>query len=201
MSSRGQRGSAREAILDAAADLLRERGSGVTLEEIAEHAAVSRQSVYLHFGSRTGLMIGVAKHIDESGPLGDLLQQVFDAPTPAEALDAIVTLHAEYYPVIYPVAKIFMSRKYEEDAMLAAWNDRMESRHRLYRDVVERLHREDLLAPEWNVATATDLLWAVTSWELWEQLTGDRNWSAADYIRNLRKLLRRSLLKVSHDKT
>jgi AcrR family transcriptional regulator len=189
-----ERRSTREEILDAAVDHLRERGAVVTLEEIAERAGISRQTVYLHFGSRTGLMIATAQHIDEQGALPHLLRRVFEAPTAVEALDAIVGLHAEYYPVIYPVARVFLSRKYDEDAMREAWGDRMESRHRLYRQVVERLDGGGLLAPEWNVETATDILWSMTSWELWEQLTGDRQWSRDDYLTHLRVVLRRTLL-------
>jgi AcrR family transcriptional regulator len=187
--------STREEILEAAVELLRERGTAVTLEEIAERAEVSRQTVYLHFGSRTGLMIAMVQHIDEQGALHHLLQRVFEAPTAVQALDAIVSLHAEYYPIIYPVARLFLSRKYDDEAMRAAWDDRMESRHRLYRQVVERLHGDGLLAPEWNVEAATDLLWSMTSWELWEQLTGDREWSRDDYLRHLRTVLRRTFLR------
>jgi AcrR family transcriptional regulator len=194
MSSPDRR-STREVILDAAVDLLGDRGAAVTLEEIAERAGLSRQTVYLHFGSRTGLMIAMAQHIDEHGPLHQLLQRVFEAPTALEALDAIVSLHADYYPVIYPVAKLFMSRKYDEEAMRAAWDDRMVSRHKLYRQVVDRLHRDGQLAPEWDVKTATDILWSLTSWELWEQLTVDREWSRDEYLTHLRVLLRRTLLK------
>jgi AcrR family transcriptional regulator len=186
--------STRDAILDAAADLIRERGAGVTLEEIAERARVSRQSLYLHFGSRTSLMIAMAEHIDEKGPLDRLLKRVFGAPTPVDALDEIVALHAAYYPIIYPVARIFMSRKHDEPAMQAAWNDRMESRHRLYRGVVERLDGDGRLTPEWDVETATDILWAVTSWELWEQLTLERGWSAAVYRETVGAVLRRILV-------
>jgi AcrR family transcriptional regulator len=190
MSSSRRPKSTREAILVATAELLGERGAGVALEEIAERAGVSRQTLYLHFGSRTGLMIATAQHIDEQGTLGRLLQEVFEAPTALDALDAIVSLHAEYYPVIYPIARLFMAGKYHDDALRAAWDDRMQSRHGLYHEIVERLHRDGVLAPEWDVETATDILWSITSWELWEQLTLERGWSEADYLRHLRAVLR-----------
>lgn len=193
MSSSDRTRSTREAILAATADLLTERGARVTLEEIAERAGVSRQALYLHFGSRTGLMIAAAEHIDELGMLGRLLDDVFEAPTGLDALDAIVALHANYYPVIHQIAAMFMAGKYEDDALRAAWGDRMESRHRLYHEVVERLHRERVLASEWDVESATDILWSITSWELWEQLTLDRGWSEDDYSSHLRAVLRRVL--------
>jgi AcrR family transcriptional regulator len=93
--------SMREAILDAAVRLFAERGPGVRLEDIADEAGVSRQSVYLHVGSRTGLMIAIVQHIDAQEPLPSLIQSVFEAPSALDALDAIVALHAEYHPMTY----------------------------------------------------------------------------------------------------
>lgn len=199
MSSSGRPRSTRDAILAATTDLLIERGARVTLEEIAERARVSRQALYLHFGSRTGLMIAAAEHIDQQGALGRLLDDVFEAPTGLDALDAIVVLHATYYPVIHQIAAMFMAGKYEDDALRAAWDDRMESRHRLYHEVVQRLHRENVLAPEWDVETATDILWSITSWELWELLARERGWSEADYVSRLKAVLRRLLCESDTD--
>jgi AcrR family transcriptional regulator len=186
--------STRDAILDAAARLLSERGAGVRLEDIAEEAGVSRQTVYVRFGSRTGLMIATVQHMDEQGTLHRLVQQVFEAPTPLDALDAVVTVHAEYHPMVYAVAKIFMARRYEDDAMRAAWEDRMAARRNLYHEVVEWLQRDGLLVSGWDVETATDILWSMTSWQLWEQLTVDRGWSKEEYLGHVRTLLRRALV-------
>lgn len=41
-----------EAILDAASEVMAERGLGATMEEIARRAGVSKQTVYNHFGGR-----------------------------------------------------------------------------------------------------------------------------------------------------
>lgn len=45
-----------EAILDAASDVLGERGLGASIEAIARHAGVSKQTIYNHFGSKTALI-------------------------------------------------------------------------------------------------------------------------------------------------
>lgn len=195
MSTSAPSGSTRATILDAAARLFTERGPGVRLEDIAEGAGVSRQTVYVHFGSRTGLLIAMVQHIDEGGTLHALVEQVFDAPTALQALDAVVAVHAEYHPMVYSVAKVFMAGRYEDDAIGAAWDDRMTSRRNLYRSVIEWLDRDEHLAPGWTVEIATDLLWAFTSWQLWEQLVVDRGWSKDDYLNHLRTVLRNSLVE------
>jgi hypothetical protein len=70
----------------------------------------------------------------------------------------------------------------------------MASRRNLYHGVVEWLDREKLLLPQWDVETATDILWGLTSWQLWEALVVDRGWSKDDYRRHLRTVLRRTLV-------
>lgn len=184
----------RGAILDAAVRLMGERGLGVTLEAVADEAGLSRQTVYVHFGSRTGLLIAMVQHMDESGALHELVQRVFDAPTALDALNAVVNVHAEYHPIAYPVARILMASRHDDEAIKTAWDERMASRRNLHHGVVEWLERDGLLMPQWDVETATDMLWGLTSWQLWEALVVDRRWSTDAYLRHLRTLLRRTLV-------
>lgn len=189
-------GSTRDAVLDAALDLLMEEGapSEVRLEDIARRAGVSRQSVYLHFGSRAGLLVALVQHVDTEGMLESLVQQVFDAPTALDAVDAIAHLHAEYSPVVYPVARVFMAGRRDDAALRVAWDDRMEARRNVYRVVVERLLQDSLLGAQWEVAAATDIVFAVTSWEVWELLVIDRGWSKEAYRGQVAATLRRTLV-------
>lgn len=197
MSTAGaQSRSTREAILDAALDLFAEQGAGeIRLEDIAKRARVSRQSVYVHFGSRAGLLMTLIQHVDSDGVLEHLIQRVLEAPSALDALDAVVHLHAEYSPLVYPVAKVFMARRHDDEALRMAWDDRMEGRRNLYREVIERLEGEGLLASEWDAALAMDITWALMSWQVWEQLVIDQGWTKANYLRHLRTTLRRTLVE------
>ena len=194
MSTLRSASATRETILAAARRLVGQVGPSVTLEDIADEAGVSRQTLYVHFGSRSGLLIALVQHMDESGVLHELLQGVFDAATAAEALDAVANVHAEYHPIAYSVARVFMTGRREDEAIVAAWEERMASRRNLYGGVIDRLDREGQLSPVWNRATATDVILALTSWELWEVLVVDRGWTKSQYLRHLRTLLRRALL-------
>ena len=138
--------------------------------------------------------MALVQHVDASGTLDDLLQRVFNASSPEDALDAVVYLHAEYSPVAYPIARVFMNSRHEDEALRVAWDDRMEGRRNLYRFVIEWLEREGLLTPEWNVPVAIEMLAALTSWQVWEQLVIDRGWSKDDYVQYLRAAARRTLV-------
>ena len=85
------RKSTRVAILDAAVQLFLEQAveqaDEVRLVDIARKAGVSRRSVYVHFGSRTGLLVAMVQHFDAGGILEGLVQQIFDAPTVARTRD------------------------------------------------------------------------------------------------------------------
>ncbi len=57
------------------------RGQGVRMSDIAKAAGISRQAVYLHFGSRTELMIATSNYVDEVKGLNERLKRLQTAST------------------------------------------------------------------------------------------------------------------------
>ena len=116
----------RAAILEAALQLVEERGApAVRLADVARKAGISRQGVYLHFGSRTELLVALVQYVDGKEELAQRAASVWEAPDGATALDRFVALQADYTPRIYPVAKALLSGRYSDEAVAAAWEDRM----------------------------------------------------------------------------
>ena len=184
----------RARILETARRLLEERGyHGVGLEEIATAASVTRQAVYLHFGSKAKLLLATARFADQSGALPKLLENVFSAPNALTALDRAVDLHVAYDSEILPLAIVIDSaRRTEKDADVA-WQDRQKARHAFFRRLVEWLKRDGVLAADLTVGEATDIWWTLQSHQMLEQLTQQRGWSKQRYGRALKRLLRRAL--------
>jgi AcrR family transcriptional regulator len=75
----GRRAERRTQLLDAAVDVIRERGPGVTMEQLAKAGGVTKPILYRHFGDRDGLIGAIAERF-----AADLLSSV-TTPLAAEA--------------------------------------------------------------------------------------------------------------------
>lgn len=185
------------AILQAARRLLEGHGyHGVGLDRIARAAGVSRQAVYLHFGSKAGLLLALVDWIDQTGPLPRLLQRVREASNALEALDRLMEVHATYDPQILRIATVLESARRTDKDAAAAWEDRMRQRHRGAKSVVEWLARDGHLAEGLTVAEAADFLWALASIQTCEQLIVSRGWSRKRYERHLKRVARAAVTNV-----
>lgn len=194
LSSRKERTRAR--ILEAARRLLVARGyHGVGMEEIATAAGVSRQAVYLHFGSKAELMLAMVEHIDLTEGLYEVLEPFRAARTPLEALDAAVGVEATYEPRIYDIASVLYRARQSDPAAETAWQDRMVRRRSGWRELMEWLQRDGLLAEGWTVDDAADFVWALLSVHVYEYLVVERGWSTEQFADHLRSVLRRTLLR------
>jgi AcrR family transcriptional regulator len=160
---------------------------------------VSRQAVYLHFGSRTELMVAATHYGDEVHGLDQRLQRYRQAASGVEKLQAFVEFWGNYLPEIYGIATALLTMRETDEAAAAAWNDRMATVREACTSVVEDLQRDGTLAPEWSADKAIDLLWTLLSVRNWEQLTRECGWSAEQYIEWMQTLLRRTLLRSPAD--
>jgi AcrR family transcriptional regulator len=198
MSSAGARGygdpETRRRILEVTRELLVERGSGLRLQEVAERAGVSRQALYLHFGDRRGLILALVRHMDETLELGELLAHVYAAEDGPQLLERAMRLNSEFWAKVAPVASVLIGSQKEDDALRAAWRDRMAYRRGTFRRMADRLDELGELAPCWNVEGASDLLYAVTHFDSWRELTVELGWSDDHYVETMTGLLRRALL-------
>lgn len=176
----------RERILGAAWRLLEAADGGdVRMRDIAAAAGVSRQALYLHFATRTELLVATTRHIDQVLGLDDRLRSWRSARTGREVLRAWIHFWGEYIPQIHPVARALMaSRSHDPDAA-AAWADRMRAVHDGCRITCEALARDGILDARHSVKDATDLLWAILSVSTWELLVKERGWTSAAYVERM----------------
>jgi AcrR family transcriptional regulator len=184
----------RERILQATWKLLLEGGAELRLADVAAQAGVSRQAVYLHFGDRTGLLLGLLAWVDETLKLHELLARVDQAKTGVQALERMVEVHAVYAPRIDAAARALEAHQSHDAAVAAALRDRLNLRRAAHRAVIARIAAEGDLAEGWTVDSAADLFFAVTLPGPWRELTGACGWSADQYAKRMSRFLHQALV-------
>ena len=116
----------RTRILEATARLLRERGGhGARMGDIAKATGISRQAVYLHFPSRTDLLIETTKFTGDILDVEGRLAPSRAAASGLERLRLYIEFWGNFLPEFYPVAKALMMAQDTDEAAAAAWQDRM----------------------------------------------------------------------------
>lgn len=181
-------------ILEAAWELVEARGSAIRLGEAAERANVSRQALYLHFGDRSGLLVALVQFVDESLGSAELKAHMWAAPTGSETLRRWIDTLSTYTASIDTLTRVLEAGQYEDEALSAAWRDRMRGRRAIIRKIVDRLVAGGELAPGCAADTAVDLIYAVTMPGLWRELVREQSWTSEEYAQHVFAMLRRGLL-------
>lgn len=182
-------------ILNATWQLVEQRhGLGVSMGEIAKEAGISRQALYLHYASRTELMIATVHYVDEVKGLNDRLKQLESATTGMALIEKSVEVWGNYIPEIYGLAKALLIARETDEAAAAAWDDCMFCLKAACKRIIEVLDSEGKLTPEWSIDEAVDMLWTLLSIQNWEQLKIEDGWSTDQYITRMVTLIKRTFV-------
>ena len=188
---------ARTRILETAWRLIGERqDASVTLVEIAKESEVSRQTLYVNFGSRAGLLTAMVAHHDETsgGPAG-LKRARRDASTD-QALETFTRAWFKYVPDVFPVATaLAVAARSDEDAR-AAWESRMQLVRSALLEITRGLAKSGQLKPGWTPEDAADWYFNLIHVDTWQHLVVERGWKPTDLVRHVVASLRATLLEV-----
>lgn len=175
--------------------MLAEQGADVSMLDIAKAVGVSRQAVYLHFGTRGGLLMALVKRADERFEVREDFFKAFNTTSPADRLDACLGVWLAFVPKILPVAKDLIRLRATDPDASAAWEDRMSDLRSWLRQLIESLQAEGALASSWTIEAATDYLWIASSVQVWDLLVVERNWEPDRAAAILRASISKVLLK------
>lgn len=95
------------------------------MAEIAAAAGVTRQTLFLAFGNRAGVLVAMARHQDTLGDQVQRMRQIAATGADAAALHAFVDAWLDYLPVVYPVAIQLETASLSDTDANAAWQDRI----------------------------------------------------------------------------
>lgn len=190
MAERGTR----ERLLDAAWQEAVEVGpEALTLRDVAARAGLSRQTVYLHFGNRSTLLVEMARRIDTTSGFRAKLAAARALP-PREAFLRVLADWLDYVPVILPVQRALEAAALVGGEGADAYRDRMAEWRSALRGDIERLAEEGLLCAAWSVDEAADWVWAHTHPTTVHHLVDERGWSHEQVTRRLLEAVPRQVL-------
>lgn len=183
-------------LLSAARKLLVERGfHGVSLEDIAEAAGVSRQAVYKsHFGSKAELLLELVRHIHVAENLDELTKPVFEAPSSLKMLEATIVAIVKIEARVHDLALVLSMAAITDAGASVAWHDRLQIKRGVLQNALERVDADGRFSSEWTISEAVDVLAALVSVDTYHALVVEQGWLPEALIARVWSVCQRSLL-------
>jgi AcrR family transcriptional regulator len=187
----------RRSVLDAARDLLTERGpAAVTMRDVAAHAGVSAETVKKVFGTKTALIKSVYDVTlagdDEPIPMIDRpeIQAVLAATNPRDKLARYAAAARQVGERVGPMLAKLLAAARGGDPELTQFRTTINSERLIGADVmVSQLASTGSLRADLDPDRARDIVWTLISPEVYELLVNDRGWSPHEYEQWLARAL------------
>jgi AcrR family transcriptional regulator len=176
----------RRRVLDAVYQRLSEAPSEpVSIDSVAKMAGVARSTVYLIFGSRTGLFGALGADLLERGGFERILSAIANPDPRAslrEGMRGVVEMHAANRNLLRALHSM---AQLDAEAVGGVVHRMEESRSTGMADLARRLAACGALRPGIEPAAAADLLWVLTSFDCFDLLYTGRSRPVPDIVATL----------------
>jgi AcrR family transcriptional regulator len=186
----------RRRILDAVYERLRSTpAEPVSVDRVARMAGVSRSTVYLIFGSRTGLFDALGAELLHSGGFESMLRQATHPDARKGLRDGIrgvIEMYAAHRDVLRALHSM---AQLDADAVGGAIQRMEKGRASGMAYHAQRLAEQAVLRPDVTVNDAADVLWVLTSFDSFDLLYAGRARSRTRVAKTLVTTAERSLCR------
>ena len=185
----------RSRIAAAARKLLEEHGyAGMTMEAVAQEAGVAVATVYSVFGSKTRVL----SEILDAARFGDshqnLVREAMQATDPRERLRFPARIARRIYESEDSVLDLLRGAGAVAPELAQSESERECSRYDAQNVMIQYLVRSRSLRRGLDPQHARDILWSLTSREIFRMLVRQRGWSGDEYEAWLRRAIRSDLV-------
>jgi AcrR family transcriptional regulator len=190
-----QAGETRRRILAAAGELFASRGYAVTtLEAVAEVAEVSSKTIAAVFGSKRALLAEVINPEAFSTPVKLLIEELRATEDPSRRLSLVAQITRQAYEPLASSLELLRTAGAVAPE-LADLAQQVEARRRRNQArLIASLHEQRVLRSGLSFEEATDVLWALTSYDIYRMLVVEQSWEPERYETWLAQLLVQQLL-------
>lgn len=176
--------------------LAAKRGLGaVTMADVAKAAAVSRQSVYLHFHTRGQLMAEMMRHRLLQDPLAQEVRRLSGLPASVATFEAMVAAAVRFILSIAGPAMMEFAASVDDKVLQAALRERNRTGTAMINRMMEDLQRQGLLRAGWSAQEASQWLLAQLTPTTLYTLRFLMGWPVERIIERCVSTLRRELIK------
>jgi AcrR family transcriptional regulator len=183
----------RRRIVAAACRLLEQAGyHQISLDDLARAAEVSRQTIYVQFGSKSGVLQAVAEYIEHAS-LENLVPELLASLTPLAAFRHACERVVAFFEKNAPILRNLQAQTIYDPEFAAIWRSKQDEIWRNTRRAIEWLAAQEGHLSGWSIDEATDWLWVLGSFEVYDKLVTERGWSAEQYIRRIMDTLEQIL--------
>jgi len=185
----------RRRILAAAGELFASRGYAVTtLAAVAEVAEVSSKTIAAVFGSKRALLAEVINPEAFSTPVKLLIEELRATEDPSRRLSLVAQITRQAYEPLASSLELLRTAGAVAPE-LADLAQQVEARRRRNQArLIASLHEQGVLRSGLSFEEATDVLWALTSYDVYRMLVVEQSWEPERYETWLAQLLVQHLL-------
>jgi AcrR family transcriptional regulator len=185
----------RQRILVAARSLFESRGYAVTtLEAIAELAEVSPKTVTAVFGSKRVLLAEVINPEAFSTPVQQLIEELRATEDPSRRLSLVAQITRQAYEPLASSLELLRTAGAVAPELADVARQIEVRRRQNQARLIASLLEQGALRPGLSLEEATDVLWALTSYDLYRMLVVEQRWEPERYETWLAQLLVQHLL-------
>lgn len=172
----------RSRIAAAARKLLERHGyAGMTMEAVARQAGVAAATVYSVFGSKTGILAEILDAARFGDSYHDLVREAMQTAAPRERLKFAARIARRIYESEHAVLDLLRGA-----GTVAPGLAQQEARHECTRYeaqqvMIQYLVQSRSLKKDLDEKRARDILWSLTSRDLYRMLVRDRGWTAQEF--------------------
>jgi AcrR family transcriptional regulator len=177
-----QAAETRQRIATAGRRLLVSKGyAAMTIDAIAREAGVAAQTVYAVFGSKIGVLNEILDEARFDESYQELVRQAISAREPRERLRYAARIARRIFDSERPVLDLLRGAGVLAPELLRVERERESMRYERQEPMIDYLAKKKQLRPGLSRERAREILWALTSRDLYRMLVRERGWPSQDF--------------------
>jgi len=188
----------RSRIAAAAHKILIKSGyDGMTIPAVATAAGVAVPTVYAIFGSKKGIVAELLDRARFGSEYHAIVDKARLVTVPLERIDNAARIARRIYEAEIPIEDLLRRAGMLAPELAAVEDQDNYQRYDIQTSIIDALVEANLLRPPLDRATARDILWTLTSRDLFRMLVRERKWTPIQYETWLQETLARELVKTN----